>query len=898
MQPSVRIARVEVSHYRLLTSDFAGLEALHRELTATIRRHLPGVAASLLALPIPADDGVTVDWYSDLGGQPLPLASLPPQRRALVREKLKDRLESLQRLADELPRKVRGSEGLADSLRAATQYPGEEHVLAVGDEPVLTLWGFVRGSGRGRLTTPTQAGIAGSRRNWLLGLGLAAVSMVALAGAGWYAWTTAREQTLRDDLATVLASDCAESDQLAVLDRRLQQLDPEVRLADIRQQIDQEQQHCARTATLETEITTAGWDCAAIASLPDQLTGLNPARASVTNLTNRLDQRITVCNQSAQLTNRFEQQLGDCDAITSLADELATERAASVGSDLEVSGTVAEPLSRLSERIDAELDLCANAASLADELTAASAQCEPLLRLDGRLTELDTSRPPLLPVRERLDAELARCARADAFNRDLIDAQMDCTRLKALDDRMQGEDTSEPPLLPVRERLNEALKQCQALDSLEQSLLDAGQDCARLAGLAESVRDTHPNNPIFVALRRRIASETQRCDLAERLRAELAAASGDCAALTALAPSIEQASTASTAGSHLSPIKDGLKTELALCADADDWRQRISSAGDDCKRVAALRASLTKTAAESGQFADILAALASADKDCRRIAAAAATAEAARARKAERIATAQKTTAPVTTSAATTPAPIKPSTSADRPAKQRCPGNRSTIETPQLVMVFDASGSMGHGINADARALRQLQQLGDTPLGAAIGLLGGLLGSAVSGPSRMQAAKDAGRRIVDQLPKDVDVGLVKIEDCPGATNAGFYPPERRRALLGQINALQPRDDTPLASAIAQAASMVDGVNRPGVIAVISDGDDTCGGNVCATAARIARAKPQLKINVVDIAGIGGANCAASATGGRVLRAGNAAELSAQMQRATEEVMGPAECRER
>ena len=192
MQPSVRIARVDVGRYRLLTSDFAGLQALHRELTATIRRHLPGVTASLLALPIPADDGVTVDWYSDLGGQPRPLAALPPEQRALVREKLKDRLDSLRRLADDLPRRVRGSEPLAEGLRAATHYPGDEHVFAVGDEPVLTLWGFVRSSGRGRLATPAQAGIAGSRRRWLLGLGLTALSMVALAGAGWYAWMSAR----------------------------------------------------------------------------------------------------------------------------------------------------------------------------------------------------------------------------------------------------------------------------------------------------------------------------------------------------------------------------------------------------------------------------------------------------------------------------------------------------------------------------------------------------------------------------------------------------------------------------------------------------------------------------------------------------------------------------------
>lgn len=915
MQSSVRIARVDVGHYRLLTSDFAGLQALHRELTATIRRHLPGVTASLLALPIPSDDGVTVDWYSDLGGQPQPLAALPAKQRALVREKLQDRLGSIQRLADDLPRRLRGSEPLAERLRAATHYPGDEHLFAVGDEPVLTLWGFVRSSGGGRLATPAQAGIANQRRRWLLGLGLAALSMIALAGGGWYTWMSAREQGFRDDLAAALASDCADADRLAVLDHRLQQLDPEGRLTEPRRQIGEEQQHCAQVAALHKAIVSAGWDCAALEALPPQLALLDPARASVQQLTGALNKRISVCDRSTRLANRFEQQIGNCEAIAALAQELtswpeakrlhelAMERSASPDTALNTaygnqegrgSDGLPEPLARLRERIDTELGLCASAATLADEITAASAQCEPLLRLDGRLSELDASGPPLLPVRERLDAELARCARAEAFSRDLINAQMDCSRLKALDERMQGEDTSQPPLLPVRERLDQALEQCRALDALQQSLQDAGQDCDRLADLAETVRDAHPNNPIFVKLRRRIAGETQRCELTERLRAALAAASGDCDALSALAPSIQTQDSASPSSPDPrgSDLRDRLEAELALCADADNWRQRLARVGADCKQIDALRAALPKAAANTGQFSDVVSALSATEERCR--SAAIAAAEAARSRQARRGAITERATAPAATMAAK--ASARPAADTKTPAKRRCPGNRATAETPQLVMVFDASGSMGHGINVDDRALRQLQQMGDTPLGAAIGLLGGLLGSAVGGPSRMQAAKDAGRGIVGQLPSDVDVGLVKIEDCPGATNAGFYPPARRRVLLGQINALQPRQDTPLASAIAQAASMVDGVNRPGVIAVISDGEDTCGGDVCGTAARIARAKPKLKINVVDIAGMGGANCAASATGGRVLRAGNAAELNAQLQRATEEVRGPAECR--
>jgi hypothetical protein len=59
--------------------------------------------------------------------------------------------------------------------------------------------------------------------------------------------------------------------------------------------------------------------------------------------------------------------------------------------------------------------------------------------------------------------------------------------------------------------------------------------------------------------------------------------------------------------------------------------------------------------------------------------------------------------------------------------------------------------------------------------------------------------------------------------------------------------------------------------------------------------RVARSKPRLVINVVDITGTGAGNCAARATGGKVYTAKNAAEVKAMMRSATQEVRGPAEC---
>jgi len=77
--------------------------------------------------------------------------------------------------------------------------------------------------------------------------------------------------------------------------------------------------------------------------------------------------------------------------------------------------------------------------------------------------------------------------------------------------------------------------------------------------------------------------------------------------------------------------------------------------------------------------------------------------------------------------------------------------------------------------------------------------------------------------------------------------------------------------------------------------VISDGKESCKGDPCLTARHIARAKPMLTINVVDITGTGAGNCVAAATGGKVFTAKNAQQLNTMLRRATQEVRGPVEC---
>ena len=136
----LRVARSDATQYQPLATGSPPDAALHRRLTAAIRRHLRAVTASLLAEPVPTADGSFIEWYSDLSGQPVPLATLSGGDRAAVDAVLADRLRSLGALADRLAGEGEGE--LAAALRQALSYPGEAAVYVVDRQPVLTFWGY------------------------------------------------------------------------------------------------------------------------------------------------------------------------------------------------------------------------------------------------------------------------------------------------------------------------------------------------------------------------------------------------------------------------------------------------------------------------------------------------------------------------------------------------------------------------------------------------------------------------------------------------------------------------------------------------------------------------------------------------------------------------------------
>jgi hypothetical protein len=196
------------------------------------------------------------------------------------------------------------------------------------------------------------------------------------------------------------------------------------------------------------------------------------------------------------------------------------------------------------------------------------------------------------------------------------------------------------------------------------------------------------------------------------------------------------------------------------------------------------------------------------------------------------------------------------------------------------------------GFSASASAAEIQKQL--RSLGGLLGLGAMMLGGG-SGPTRLDEAKKGVSNVVRSLPDDVDVGLVTLQRCPRATRHGFYSAAQRGTLYGTVASLRPMQGTPLAQGLLDAGEMVDGVNAAAVLVVISDGEDSCGQDPCATARRLKNSKSQLKINVVDIVGDGAANCLAAITGGRVLQPEDGLSFEKMITRATEEALKPPHC---
>jgi Ca-activated chloride channel homolog len=184
--------------------------------------------------------------------------------------------------------------------------------------------------------------------------------------------------------------------------------------------------------------------------------------------------------------------------------------------------------------------------------------------------------------------------------------------------------------------------------------------------------------------------------------------------------------------------------------------------------------------------------------------------------------------------------------------------------TEDAMIVFDASGSMA----------------GNTVQGL------------FSDITRIDEVRKALAQVLPGVTKFRKVGLITYGPGPyGQCNVALdFPPIPNAAerIMSVVNAINPAGKTPLVAAVRQAAEVLDYRTEKGVVVLVTDGEETCGGAPCALGQWLKANSRALTVHVIGYQLRGyswtGAQsvldveCLAEATGGLYITAKNRDDL--------------------
>lgn len=122
-------------------------------------------------------------------------------------------------------------------------------------------------------------------------------------------------------------------------------------------------------------------------------------------------------------------------------------------------------------------------------------------------------------------------------------------------------------------------------------------------------------------------------------------------------------------------------------------------------------------------------------------------------------------------------------------------------------------------------------------------------------PTRIDDARDALRRAMPQIAPIRRVGLLVYGPGPEGScdgiNLHFAPvPDAAEPVIAAIDTVDPNGLTPLTASVRAAAEVLDYRNQPGIVVLITDGNETCGGRPCALGKELAISARDLTIHVI------------------------------------------------
>jgi len=181
------------------------------------------------------------------------------------------------------------------------------------------------------------------------------------------------------------------------------------------------------------------------------------------------------------------------------------------------------------------------------------------------------------------------------------------------------------------------------------------------------------------------------------------------------------------------------------------------------------------------------------------------------------------------------------------------------------------------------------------------------LGLQLDDPKRIDDARAAVNDAMPQIAPFRRIGLITYgpgpeNSCDGI-NLKFEPvAEAAEPVMEAIAILDPNGLTPLTEAVRTAATVLNYRTDPGIVVLVTDGNETCGGAPCALGAQLAATAADLTVHVIgfrvdtdrfafdspDVTrfpdGISVAKCLSDQTGGLYVSTETVDELSAALQR--------------
>jgi Ca-activated chloride channel family protein len=81
-----------------------------------------------------------------------------------------------------------------------------------------------------------------------------------------------------------------------------------------------------------------------------------------------------------------------------------------------------------------------------------------------------------------------------------------------------------------------------------------------------------------------------------------------------------------------------------------------------------------------------------------------------------------------------------------------------------------------------------------------------------------------------------------------------FPPEANspRRIVKTVGGLVPAGRTPLSASVMRAAEVLDYRRKPGIVVVLTDGEETCGGVPCELGSRLQKDAYQLTVHVIGL----------------------------------------------